>query len=173
MRYQIALTATSSVDTSLSLKVEGKEKMTAGSSYSVSGKISMTTDGGSPKSTDTTNSKGEFEVDLNALESPGNYNIKTHFDGDLQYKSSDSSVKITVEETKVSSQKTKVTTNQPNTDEQQTDEQQTDEQQTEQQEPEEEAEEERLGFDIPSMKFFLFIMKRQNPSSNLCLYGKT
>ena len=103
--------------------------MTGGAEYSVSGKlidsvskkpiagkeISVTTEGDS--GTDTTNSKGEFEVDLKAPDSPGKYDIKAHFDGDSQYKSSDSSVKITVEETKVSSQKTTVTTNQPKTDE--------------------------------------------------------
>jgi hypothetical protein len=54
---------TSASDTSLSLKVEGNDKMTGGATYSVSGKlidsaskkaisgkeISLTTDGGSPK----------------------------------------------------------------------------------------------------------------------------
>ena len=55
---------------------------------------------------DTTNSKGEFEVNLKAPDSPGNYDIKAKYDGDSQYKSSDSSVKITVEETKINSQKT-------------------------------------------------------------------
>ena len=103
----------------------------------------MTTDGDSSQGTDTTNSKGEFEVDLKAPDSPGKYDIKAHFDGDSQYKSSDSSVKITVEETKVSSQKTTVTTNQPNTDEEQTDEQQTDEQQTDEQQTDEQQTDEQ------------------------------
>jgi Carboxypeptidase regulatory-like domain len=93
--------------------------LTGGEEYSVSGKlidsatkkpvtnkeISVTTEGNSSQGTDTTNSKGEFKVDLKAPDSPGKYDIKAHFDGDSQYKSSDSSVKITVEETKVSSQK--------------------------------------------------------------------
>ena len=56
--------------------------MAGGAEYSVSGKlidsaskkpiagkeISVTTDGDSPKGTDTTNSKGEFEVNLKAPE---------------------------------------------------------------------------------------------------------
>lgn len=85
----IALTTT---DSSTSLKVEGKDKMTAGSEYSVSdnlidsvskkpisGKeISMTTDGGSHKDTDTTNGKGEFEVSLKAPDSSGKYDIQAH-----------------------------------------------------------------------------------------------
>jgi hypothetical protein len=74
---------------------------------------------------------------MKAPDSPGKYDIKAHFDGDSQYKSSDSSVKITVEETKSNSQKNTVTTSQQNTDEQQSDEQQTDEQQSDDQ-PEEE-----------------------------------
>jgi hypothetical protein len=135
----------------LSLKVEGKDKMTGGAEYSVSGKlinsaskkpisgkeISVTTDGGSPKGSDTTNSKGEFEVNLKAPDSPGKYDIKAHFDGDSQYKSSDSSVKITVEENKLSSQKTTVTTNQPTTDEDQPAEDQPAEDQPEEDQPEE------------------------------------
>ena len=44
-------------------------------------------------------------MDLKAPDSPGKFDIKTDFDGDSQYKSSDTSVKITVEETTVSSQK--------------------------------------------------------------------
>ena len=129
--------------------------MAGGAEYSVSGKlidsvskkpiaakeISVTTDGNSPKGTDTTNSKGEFEVNLKAPDNPGKYDIKAHFDGDSQYKSSDSSVKITVEETTVSSQKT--TVKKPNTDEQQTDEQQTDEQQTDEQQTDEQQTDEQ------------------------------
>ena len=151
----LALTTTTSTDTSLTLKVEGKDKMIGSATYSVSGKlidsvskkpiadkeISITTDGASPKGSDTTNSKGEFEVNLKAPDSPGKYDIKAHFDGDSQYKSSDSSVKITVEETTLSSQKTTVTTNPPKTDEQQTDEQQTDEEQTDEEQTDEQPEE--------------------------------
>ena len=95
-RYNLALTTTSAIDTSLSLKVEGKDKMAGGAEYSVSGKlidsvskkpiadkeISVTTDGNSPKGSDTTNSKGEFEVNLKAPDNPGKYDIKAHFDGD-------------------------------------------------------------------------------------------
>lgn len=128
--------------------------MAGGTEYSVSGKItdsvskkpisgkevSVTTDGDS--GTDTTNSKGEFKGDLKAPDNAGKYDIKAEFSGDAQYKSSDSSVKITVEETKVTSQhKTTVTTNQANTDEEQTDEKKTDQQQTNE-EPEEEPGEE-------------------------------
>ena len=153
-----ALTITSTgIDTSLSLKVDGKDKMAGGADFTVSGKlidsvskkpisgkdVSVTTDGDS--GTDTTNSKGEFEVNLKAPNSAGEYDVKAHFDGDTQYKSSESSVKITVEETKLSTQKTTVTTNQETTDEEtdeQTDEEtdeQTDEETEEQ--PEEETEE--------------------------------
>ena len=129
--------------------------MAGGTEYSVSGKItdsvskkpisgkevSVTTDGDS--GTDTTNSKGEFKGDLKAPDNAGKYDIKAEFSGDAQYKSSDSSVKITVEETKVTSQqKTTVTTNQANTDEEQTDEEQTDEKKTDQQQTNEEPEEE-------------------------------
>ena len=129
--------------------------MAGATEYSVSGKItdsvskkpisgkevSVTTDGDS--GTDTTNSKGEFKGDLKAPDNAGKYDIKAEFSGDAQYKSSDSSVKITVEETKVTSQqKTTVTTNQANTDEEQTDEEQTDEKKTDQQQTNEEPEEE-------------------------------
>ena len=130
----LALTTTTAADTSLTVRVEGNDKMTGGEDFSVSGKlidsvskkpisgkeISVTTDGDS--SADTTNSKGEFEVDLTAPENAGKYDIKAQFDGDSRSKSSDSTVKITVEEPKVNSQKTTVTTNQQNTDEEQTDE---------------------------------------------------
>ena len=68
-----ALTTTTAADTSLTLRVEGNDKMTGGEDFSVSGKlidsvskkpisgkeISVTTDGDS--SAGTTNSKGEFE----------------------------------------------------------------------------------------------------------------
>jgi Chitobiase/beta-hexosaminidase C-terminal domain/Bacterial Ig-like domain (group 3) len=144
----LAITTASATDTSLSLKLEGKDKMTPGSTYTVSGKlidsaskksisgkeISVTTDGGSPKGTDDTNAKGEFEVKLKAPDSSGKYDIKAHFAGDSKYKSSDSSVtKITVEDTTLTNQKTKITTDQQQTDQQQTDQQQTDQQQTDQQ----------------------------------------
>jgi len=145
------ITATSPVETSLSIKVEGNDKMTGGADFIISGKlidsvskkplsgkeVSVTTDGDS--GTDTTNSKGEFEVDLKAPNSGGKYDVKAQFNGDTQYKSSESSVKITVEEIKLSTQKTAVTTNQETTDEEtdeQTDDEQTDQQQAE--EPEEE-----------------------------------
>jgi Ca-activated chloride channel family protein len=105
--------------------------------------ISMTTDGGSPKDADTRNSKGEFEIELKALDSAGNYDIKAKFDGDSQYKSSDSSVKITVEEAKLTTQESAVTSNQHNTNEQQTDEQQTDEQQTDEQQTDEQQTDEQ------------------------------
>lgn len=123
--------------------------MTAGSEYSVSGKlidsvskkpisgkeISVTTDGGAPEDTDTTNSKGEFEVNLNAPDSSGKYDIKAHFDGDSQYDSFYSSVStITVEALTLQTQKQTVTTEQEQTEEET--EEQTDE------EPEEEPEEE-------------------------------
>jgi hypothetical protein len=137
----------------LSLRVEGNDKVTGGADFSVSGKmidsvskkpiagkeISVTTDGDS--SDDTTSSKGEFEVDLKAPNSAGKYDVKAHFDGDSQYKSSDSTVKITVEEPKVSSQKTTVTTNEQNTDEEQTDEETEEQPEEEIEEPEEEPEE--------------------------------
>ena len=80
----------------MTLKVEGNDKLTGGEEYPVSGKlidsaskkpvtdkeISVTTEGDSSQGTDTTNSKGEFKVDLKAPESPGKYDIKAHFDGD-------------------------------------------------------------------------------------------
>ena len=107
--------------------------MTAGSSYSVSGKlidsvskkpisgkeISVTIDGGSPKGSDTTNSKGEYEINLKAPDSSGKYDIKAHFAGNSQYRSSDSSAtNITVEDTTLTNQKTKITTDQKQTDDQ-------------------------------------------------------
>jgi len=112
--------------------------MTAGSSYSVSGKlidsvlkkpisgkeISVTIDGGSPKGSDTTNSKGEYEINLKAPDSSGKYDIKAHFAGNSQYRSSDSSAtNITVEDTTLTNQKTKITTDQKQTDQKQTDDQ--------------------------------------------------
>ena len=138
-------TATTNIDTSLSLKLEGKDKMAGGSTYSVSGKlidsvskkpisgkeISVTTDGGSPKGTDTTNGKGEYEVNLKAPDSSGKYDIKAHFAGDSQYKSSDSSVtKITVEGPTLTTQKTTVTTDQPQPEEEQPEEEQPEEEPT-------------------------------------------
>jgi hypothetical protein len=140
----LAITAaTSAADTTLSLKVDGNDKMAGGVDFTVSGKlidsvskkpiagkgISVTIDGDSD--TDITNSKGEFEVDLNAPNSAGNYDVKAQFNGDGQYKSSDSTVKITVEEPKVSSQKTTVTTNQQNTDEEQSEEEEQPDEETE------------------------------------------
>jgi hypothetical protein len=115
-------------DTSMSLKLSSN-KPTPGATFTASGKlidavadlpisgksITFTIDGNPAGGPVTTNSKGEFEVNLNAPDSPGKYDIKAHFDGESQYKSSDSSVKITVEEDKLSSQKTTVTTNQQTT----------------------------------------------------------
>ena len=148
-----ALTTTAATDTSLSLRVDGNDKMAGGADFTVSGKlidsvskkpifskdVSVTTDGDS--GTDTTNSKGEFEIDLKAPNSAGKHDVKAQFNGDAQYKSSDSTVKITVEETKVSSQKTTVTTNQETTDEE-TDEQTDEETEEQPEEPEEEQPEE-------------------------------
>ena len=119
--------------------------MNVGSTYSVSGKlvdavtkapisgktIAVTTDGGSPKDSDTTDSKGNFKTSLKAADSPGKHNIQAHFAGDSQYKSSESSAsKITVEGTTLKNQKTTVTTDQQQTDQQQTDDQKTDDQKT-------------------------------------------
>ena len=72
----------------LSLKVDGNDKMAGGTEFSVSGKlvdsvskkpisgkeISVATEGNS--GTDTTNSKGEFEVTLKAPDNAGKYDIK-------------------------------------------------------------------------------------------------
>jgi hypothetical protein len=128
-----ALTTASATDTSLSIKLEGKDKMNPGATYTVSGKlinsaskkpisgkeISVTTDGGSPKDTDTINSKGEYGVKLKAPDSSGKYDIKAHFAGDAQYKSSDSSVtKITVEDSTLKSQQTTSSTDQKQKDDQ-------------------------------------------------------
>ena len=97
-------------DTSLSLNL-GKNKVTAGSSYSASGTlineltkspiagmtISVTTDGSSAK-TANTDSKGKFTVQLTAPSTNGNHDIQAHFVGNSQYKSSDSSIsKLTVQ----------------------------------------------------------------------------
>lgn len=126
--------------------------MTGGEEFSVTGKlfdsvskkpiagkeISVTNDGDA--GTDTPNSKGEFEVNLKAPDNAGKHDIKAQFAGDSQYKSSDSTVKITVEEPKVSSQKTTVTTNQQNTDEEQTDEETEEQPEEPEEEPEEETE---------------------------------
>jgi hypothetical protein len=150
-----ALTTTAVSDTSLSLRVEGNDKMAGGADFTVSGKlidsvskkpisgkeISLTTDGDS--GTDITNSKGEFEVDLKAPDNAGKYDIKAQFAGDSQYKSSDSTVKITVEEPKVNSQKTTVTTNQQNTDEEHTGEETEEQPEDDMDEPEEQPEEEQ------------------------------
>jgi hypothetical protein len=45
------------------------------------------------------------EVGFKAPDNPGKYDIRAQYDGDSQYKSSESSIKITVKETKVSNQK--------------------------------------------------------------------
>ncbi len=130
----LTTTAATAIDTSMSLKVDGKDKMAGGADFTVSGKlidsvskkpisgkdVSVTTDGDS--GSDTTNSKGEFEVDLKAPDGAGKHDVNAQFSGDAQYKSSESSVKITVEETTLSTQKNTVTTNQETTDEE-TDEQ--------------------------------------------------
>ncbi len=147
-------------DTSLSLKLEGKDKVTTGSTYSVSGKlidsvskkpisgktISVTTDGGSPKASDTTDGKGEFDVSLKAPDSYGKHDIQAHFSGDSQYKSSESPVsKITVEGSTLTlkNEKTTVTTDEQPTDKQQPDEQQPDEQQPDEQQPDEQQPDEQ------------------------------
>jgi hypothetical protein len=129
----LALTTASATDTSLSINLKGKDKMSPGATYTVSGKlvdsaskkpisgkeISVTTDGGSPKGTDTTNSKGEFEVKMKAPDSSAKYDIKAHFEGDSQYKSSDSSgTKITVEDSALKSQQTTSSTDQKQKDDQ-------------------------------------------------------
>ena len=97
----LAATATSTIlDTSLSLKINGKDEVAPDSTYNVLGKlidsvsnkpisgktITVTTDGDS-KVTDTTDRKGEFEVSLKAPDSSGKYDIQANFAGDSQYKS--------------------------------------------------------------------------------------
>ena len=151
----LTTTANTGIDTSLSLKIEGKEKLKAGKSYTASGKlidttskkptydktVTVDTDGGSPKESDTTNSKGEFEVTLKAPDSSGKHDIQAHFKGDSQYDSSDSSKSsITVEATVLKTQQ-KATTEQEQSDDGTDDQtqEQTDEPEEEQtDEPEEE-----------------------------------
>ena len=99
----------------------------------------MTTDG-SGAVTGITDSKGKYDITLTAPGTNGDHDIQAHFAGNSQYESSDSTVKITVEEPKVSSQKTTVTTNQQNTDEEQTDEETEEQPEEPEEEPEEETE---------------------------------
>ena len=127
----LTITANTGIDTSLSLKIDGKDKLNAGESFTASGKlidatskkplsgktILVDTDGGSPKESDTSNSKGEFKVSLKAPDNSGKHDIQAHFNGDSQYKSSDSSKSsITVEAATVNTQQS-VTAQQEQTDE--------------------------------------------------------
>ena len=160
-------TATTSIDTSLSLKLEGKDKVTAGATFSASGKlidsvskkplsgksISVTTDGGSPKASDSTDGKGEFEVSLKAPDSYGKHDIQAHFAGDSQYNPSDSPVsKITIEgsTTTLKNEKTTVTTDEQPTDEQPTDEEPTDEEPTDEEPTDEEPTDEEPTDEEPT-----------------------